>query len=57
MAWEITFLLYRSVIATMKYKAHDLSGKLSINGLTGLLSRCTLIIANDSGSSAMPMLA
>lgn len=41
--------LARSIIATMKYQAHDLSGKLSINGLTGLLSRCTLVVANDSG--------
>src|SRR5579875_14364 len=40
--------LTRSVIAHMKYPAQDLSGQLSINGLTGLLSRCTLLIANDS---------
>lgn len=41
--------LARSIIANMNYEAHNLCGKLSINGLTGLLSRCALLVANDSG--------
>jgi ADP-heptose:LPS heptosyltransferase len=32
-----------------RYNVCDLSGKISVNGLTGLLSRADLVISNDSG--------
>jgi ADP-heptose:LPS heptosyltransferase len=32
-----------------KYNTSDLSGKISVNGLTGLLSMADLVISNDSG--------
>jgi ADP-heptose:LPS heptosyltransferase len=38
-----------AVIDTMHTEAQDVSGKLSLHGLTGLLSRCRLVISNDTG--------
>lgn len=37
------------VVQQMKAPAQDLGGKLSLSGLTGLLSRCQLVISNDAG--------
>jgi ADP-heptose:LPS heptosyltransferase len=33
----------------MQYKAQDVCGCLSLNGLTGLLSRCSVVVSNDTG--------
>jgi ADP-heptose:LPS heptosyltransferase len=41
--------LDQSVIDTMASEAFNLAGKLSINGLTGLLSRASVVVSNDSG--------
>ncbi len=35
--------------AAMQGEAFDMSGKLSLGGLAGLLSLCSLVISNDSG--------
>ena len=37
------------VVSAMASNPINLSGCLSLSGLTGLLSRCTLLISNDSG--------
>lgn len=37
------------LLASMQQPALDLCGKLSLHGLTGLLQRAALVIANDSG--------
>ncbi len=39
----------RTVIAAMDAEAHDLSGRLSLGGLAGLLSLCRVVVSNDSG--------
>lgn len=39
----------QAVIARMQAPAQNLCGALSLNGLTGLLARCQLVISNDSG--------
>ena len=41
--------LCHQVVAGMKGKAIDLSGKLSLGGLLGLLSKMSLMVSNDSG--------
>lgn len=41
--------LVRVVISMMEYEAQDVSGCLSLNGLTGLLSRCACVVSNDTG--------
>jgi ADP-heptose:LPS heptosyltransferase len=41
--------LVRAVCTTMLGAAQDACGALSLGGLTGLLSRCSLVVANDSG--------
>lgn len=41
--------LVRAVIGAMRHRAVDLSGKLSLAGLCGLLERCALLISNDTG--------
>lgn len=41
--------LAEAVIGTMKAKAQNLCGRLSLGGLAGLLSRCKVLISNDSG--------
>jgi ADP-heptose:LPS heptosyltransferase len=33
----------------MHYPVEDLTGRLSLGGLAGLLSRCAVVISNDSG--------
>ncbi len=38
-----------AVVASMRQKAGDVTGQLSLNGLVGLLSRCQLVISNDTG--------
>lgn len=38
-----------SVVAAMHEPALDLSGRLSLSGLCGLLSRATLLVSNDTG--------
>lgn len=39
-----------AVIGRMRQKALNLCGRLSLKGLTGLLSRCALVVGNDSGA-------
>ena len=41
--------LAAGVIAAMQAHAINLCGRLSLNGLAGLLSRCNVVISNDSG--------
>lgn len=37
------------IVASMKHRAVDLTGKLTVGGLAGFLSRCRLFVSNDSG--------
>ena len=41
--------LVRAVIGTMRSPAIDLSGKLGLGGLCGLLARASLVVSNDTG--------
>jgi len=41
--------LVREVLEAMRYEAVDLSGRATLSALCGLLERCTLIVANDTG--------
>jgi ADP-heptose:LPS heptosyltransferase len=41
--------LVEAVVTTMKAEAQNLCGGLSLGGLAGLLSRCRVVISNDSG--------
>lgn len=41
--------LVKGVVDNMKAEAENLCGRLSLNGLAGLLSRCSVVISNDSG--------
>jgi len=41
--------LTRAVLDSMQMPAVDLSGRLSLSGLAGLLARADLVVANDSG--------
>ena len=41
--------LISGIVKAMSYQAHNLCGQLSLGGLAGVLSRCTLVISNDSG--------
>jgi ADP-heptose:LPS heptosyltransferase len=41
--------LVEAVVTAMKAEAQNLSGSLSLGGLAGLLSRCRLVVSNDSG--------
>jgi len=41
--------LISEVIDAMSYEAHNLCGRLSLGGLAGILSRCALVVSNDSG--------
>jgi ADP-heptose:LPS heptosyltransferase len=41
--------LVEAVISNMKAEAQNLCGRLSLGGLAALLSRCTVLISNDSG--------
>lgn len=38
-----------AVTTAMKAEAQNLCGRLSLGGLTGLLSRCRVLVSNDSG--------
>ncbi|HLI09173.1 MAG TPA: glycosyltransferase family 9 protein [Ktedonobacteraceae bacterium] len=38
-----------AVVSSMKTEAQNLCGRLSLGGLVGLLSRCRVVISNDSG--------
>ncbi|MFN2555289.1 MAG: glycosyltransferase family 9 protein, partial [Nitriliruptorales bacterium] len=38
-----------AVLAGMRERASDACGRLSLNGLLGLLSRCRLVVSNDTG--------
>lgn len=38
-----------TVLGHMQHRAIDLSGRLSLSGLCGLLSRATLLVSNDTG--------
>jgi ADP-heptose:LPS heptosyltransferase len=42
--------LAKAVSANMSAPYRDLSGNLSLNGLTGLLSQASVVVSNDSGS-------
>src|SRR5436305_6078633 len=41
--------LIEAVVTNMKAGAQNLCGRLSLGGLAGLLSRCRVLISNDSG--------
>jgi ADP-heptose:LPS heptosyltransferase len=41
--------LSSAVRRAMRHQAADLTGRLSLCGLTGLLARCALLVGNDSG--------
>ncbi len=41
--------LVEQVLRAMRATAEDLCGKLSLSGLAGLLSRCAVVVSNDSG--------
>ena len=41
--------LISEVVERMDHEALNLCGRLSLGGLTGLLSRCKVVISNDSG--------
>ena len=41
--------LVSDVIGAMRHEALDLCGKLSLRGLVGVLSRCEVVVSNDSG--------
>jgi ADP-heptose:LPS heptosyltransferase len=41
--------LISNLVDAMEHEAFDLCGWLSLKGLTGLLSRCAVIVSNDSG--------
>ena len=41
--------LAEAVVQTMQKQAQNLSGKLSISGLAGLLARCRVLVSNDTG--------
>jgi ADP-heptose:LPS heptosyltransferase len=41
--------LAEAVTGNMKAEAQNLCGRLSLNGLAGLFSRCNVVISNDSG--------
>ncbi|MDP8950066.1 MAG: glycosyltransferase family 9 protein, partial [Actinomycetota bacterium] len=41
--------LISRVVDTMNHEALNLCGRLSLRGLAGLLSRCAVVVSNDSG--------
>lgn len=47
--------LVAGITAAMRAEALNLCDKLSLNGLAGLLSRCRLLISNDSGPLHLAM--
>lgn len=38
-----------AIVTAMKHPAVCLAGRLSLNGLAGMLSRCAVVVSNDSG--------
>ncbi len=46
---EAEMELVEGVVRSMAAPVHNLGGKTSINGLTGLLSRAAVVVSNDSG--------
>ena len=42
-------VLTSRVVSAMKYPALNLAGRLSPSGLAGTLSRCSVVVSNDSG--------
>lgn len=46
---EAEAAIVRRVVAAMRHPAVDLSGRLSLGGLCGLLERAALLVANDTG--------
>ena len=47
--------LTRAVLGAMRHQAIDLAGKASLPALCGLLARCELVVANDSGALHMAL--
>ncbi len=41
--------LISGVVDAMRHEAHNLCGQLSLGGLAGILSRCAVVVSNDSG--------
>jgi ADP-heptose:LPS heptosyltransferase len=41
--------LISGIVDAMSHEAHNLCGRLSLRGLAGILSRCAVVISNDSG--------
>lgn len=41
--------LARLIVERMRHPAHDTTGQLHLGGLAGLLSRCSVVVSNDSG--------
>jgi len=41
--------LSQGVVNSMNFQAQNVCGCLTLNGLTGLLSRCSVVISNDTG--------
>jgi ADP-heptose:LPS heptosyltransferase len=41
--------LISGVVDAMSHEAHNLCGQLSLRGLAGILSRCAVVVSNDSG--------
>ena len=41
--------LISGVLDAMSHEAHNLCGRLSLGGLAGVLSRCAVVVSNDSG--------
>ena len=41
--------LISGIVDAMEHEALDLCGRLSLGGLAGLLSRCEVVVSNDSG--------
>ena len=41
--------LISGVVDAMSHEAHNLCGQLSLGGLAGILSRCAVVVSNDSG--------
>jgi ADP-heptose:LPS heptosyltransferase len=49
--------LVADVIGAMRHGALDLSGKLTVSDLCGVLERCTLVVSNDTGPLRIPQAA
>ena len=41
--------LISGVVDAMSHEAHNLCGQVSLGGLAGILSRCAVVVSNDSG--------